>query len=124
MECAYCSDLSVSLHPLQFLAKLAQMMEDCTRKDVVFFISCSQTSALPRFFRFWGGFMNQGHEQIATTVVGETAKSAPPVAVVSMSWAGVSLNDWVLIATLVWLSVQIGWFIWSNIIKPRAKQAG
>ncbi|MEA9438542.1 hypothetical protein VCX44_22765, partial [Aeromonas caviae] len=53
--------------------------------------------------------MNQGHEQIATTVVGETAKSAPPVAVVSMSWAGVSLNDWVLIATLVWLSVQIGW---------------
>ncbi|MGU5759351.1 hypothetical protein, partial [Aeromonas caviae] len=55
---------------------------------------------------------------------GETAKSAPPVAVVSMSWAGVSLNDWVLIATLVWLSVQIGWFIWSNIIKPRAKQVG
>ena len=68
--------------------------------------------------------MNQGHEQIATTVVGETAKSTPPVAVVSMSWAGVSLNDWVLIATLVWLSVQIGWFIWSNIIKPRAKQVG
>ena len=68
--------------------------------------------------------MNQGHEQIATTVVGETAKSAPPVAVVSMSWAGVSLSDWVLIATLVWLSVQIGWFIWSNIIKPRAKQVG
>lgn len=68
--------------------------------------------------------MSQGHEQIATTVVGEAAKSAPPVAVVSMSWAGVSLNDWVLIATLVWLSVQIGWFIWSNIIKPRAKQVG
>lgn len=68
--------------------------------------------------------MNQGHEQIATTVVGETAKSAPLVAVVSMSWAGVSLNDWVLIATLVCLSVQIGWFIWSNIIKPRAKQVG
>ena len=99
-------------------------MEDCTRMGSVFFVFCFQTSASPGFFRFWGGFMNQGHEQIATTVVGETAKSAPPVAVVSMSWAGVSLNDWVLIATLVWLSVQIGWFIWSNIIKPRAKQVG
>ncbi|MGL6237821.1 hypothetical protein [Aeromonas dhakensis] len=99
-------------------------MEDCTRKGAVFFIFGFQTSASPGFFCFWGGFMNQGHEQIATTVVGETAKSAPPVAVVSMSWAGVSLNDWVLIATLVWLSVQIGWFIWSNIIKPRAKQVG
>ena len=83
-----------------------------------------QHCGLAGVFRFWGGFMSQGHEQIATTVVGETAKSAPPVAVVSMSWAGVSLNDWVLIATLVWLSVQIGWFIWSNIIKPRAKQVG
>ncbi len=99
------------------------MMEDCTRKGSVLFYFPFQTSALSGFF-VSGGFMNQGHEQLATTVVGETAKSAPPVAVVSMSWAGVSLNDWVLIATLVWLSVQIGWFIWSNIIKPRAKQVG
>lgn len=47
-----------------------------------------------------------------------------PVAVVNMSWAGISLNDRVLIATLVWLSVQIGWFIWLNIIKSRVKQVG
>lgn len=26
------------------------MMEDCTRKDAVFFVFCFQTSALPGFF--------------------------------------------------------------------------
>ena len=66
-----------------------------------------QTSALPGFF-VSGGFMNQGHGQLAATTVGETAKSAPHFAVVSMSWAGVSLNDLMLIPTLVWLSVLFG----------------
>ncbi|ATP92318.1 hypothetical protein VI35_07900 [Aeromonas caviae] len=52
------------------------------------------------------------------------AKSAPPVVVSGMTLAGYSLNDWVLAATLMWIAVQMGWFIWSNIIKPRRQQGG
>lgn len=52
------------------------------------------------------------------------AKSVPPVVVSGMTLAGYSLNDWVLAATLMWIAVQMGWFIWSNIIKPRRQQGG
>ncbi|HHP5355866.1 hypothetical protein ACEUA0_10845 [Aeromonas veronii] len=60
-------------------------------------------------------------EELATAAAGVTgvAKSAPPVVVSGMTLAGYSLNDWVLAATLVWIAVQMGWFIWSNIIKQR-----
>lgn len=47
------------------------------------------------------------------------AKSGPPVVVSGMSLAGYSLNDWVLVATLCWIVIQAGWFVWSNIIKPK-----
>lgn len=57
----------------------------------------------------------------AATVAGMAAKSAPPVAVSGLTLAGVSLNDWVLVATLAWIGIQAGFFIWSNIIKPRVK---
>ncbi|WP_139407341.1 hypothetical protein [Aeromonas veronii] len=60
-------------------------------------------------------------EELATAAAGVAgvAKSAPPVVVSGMTLAGYSLNDWVLAATLVWIAVQMGWFIWSNIIKQR-----
>lgn len=60
-------------------------------------------------------------EELATAAAAAAgvAKSAPPVVVSGMTLAGYSLNDWVLMATLLWIAVQMGWFIWSNIIKPR-----
>ncbi|WP_323063533.1 hypothetical protein [Aeromonas jandaei] len=60
-------------------------------------------------------------EELATAAAGVAgvAKSAPPVVVSGMTLAGYSLNDWVLVATLLWIAVQMGWFIWSNIIKLR-----
>ena len=60
-------------------------------------------------------------EELATAAAAAAgvAKSAPPVVVSGMTLAGYSLNDWVLVATLLWIAVQMGWFIWSNIIKPR-----
>jgi hypothetical protein len=44
----------------------------------------------------------------------EAALSAPPVSIAGLSLAGVSLQDWVLITTLVWLGCQIGWFAYSR----------
>lgn len=49
--------------------------------------------------------------------VKELALSAPPVSVAGLSLAGVSLQDWVLVATLVWLGIQIthfGWCRWKD----------
>ncbi|WP_368188756.1 hypothetical protein [Aeromonas sp. R7-3] len=60
----------------------------------------------------------------AAAAAAGVAKSAPPVVVSGMTLAGYSLNDWVLAATLMWIAVQMGWFIWSNIIKPRRQQGG
>ncbi|MFQ2279910.1 hypothetical protein [Aeromonas hydrophila] len=62
-------------------------------------------------------------EDLATAAVAAgVAKSAPLVVVSGMKLAGYSLNDWVLAATLMWIAVQMGWFIWSNIIKPRRQR--
>ncbi|HDO1376067.1 MAG: hypothetical protein ACRDCT_25025 [Shewanella sp.] len=52
------------------------------------------------------------------------AKTAPPVVVSGMTLAGYSLNDWVLAATLMWIAVQMGWFLWQNIIRPRCRLDG
>lgn len=40
----------------------------------------------------------------------EGVMSIPPAAVAGLSLVGVSLQDWVLLATLAWLTMQIGWF--------------
>ncbi|WP_323059442.1 hypothetical protein [Aeromonas hydrophila] len=62
-------------------------------------------------------------EDLATAAAAAgVAKSAPLVVVSGMKLAGYSLNDWVLAATLMWIAVQMGWFIWSNIIKPRRQR--
>ncbi|WP_421303716.1 hypothetical protein [Aeromonas veronii] len=52
-------------------------------------------------------------------VAGAAVKSGPPVVVSTMSLAGYSLNDWVLVATLLWIAVQMLWFLWAKIIRPR-----
>lgn len=50
-------------------------------------------------------------------VVGEITKAAPPVSITGLTLAGVSLNEWVLIATLLYTVLQIGWFIYSKFIR-------
>lgn len=56
----------------------------------------------------------------AVAIVGGAAvKSGPPVVVSTMSLAGYSLNDWVLVATLLWIAVQMVWFLWAKIIRPK-----
>lgn len=37
----------------------------------------------------------------------EAAQTAPPVTVVTMNYCGIALSDWVLIATLVYTTVQL-----------------
>lgn len=43
-------------------------------------------------------------------VMREATANVPPATVASLAIAGVSLQDWVLIVTLVWLAIQIGWW--------------
>lgn len=47
--------------------------------------------------------MSKAHE-IAT----EAVKAAPPVAVTTASLAGLSLAEWVSIATIVYIGLQVG----------------
>jgi hypothetical protein len=51
-------------------------------------------------------------------VIAETLKAAPPVAVAGLSVAGVALSDIVLIATLVYLALQIGYLVhrWGRLL--------
>lgn len=64
-------------------------------------------------------------EKFATAAVAAAtgvAKSAPPVVVSGMTLAGYPLSDWVLVATLLWIAVQMGWFLWQNIIRPQSQR--
>lgn len=70
-----------------------------------------------RFHLGWG--MGKEEELATAAAAAVVAKSAPPVVVSGMTLAGYSLNDWVLVATLIWIAVQLVWFVWSNIIRPR-----
>jgi hypothetical protein len=47
-------------------------------------------------------------------------KSAPPVAVAGMTVAGVGLQDWVLIATLLWLGAQLAYLAWKWVRESRS----
>ncbi|MCK0507903.1 holin [Aromatoleum anaerobium] len=53
-------------------------------------------------------------EHTAQSVARDMMPAAPPVGVAGMSWMGVPLADWVLIATLIYTGVQI------VIVLPRA----
>jgi hypothetical protein len=56
--------------------------------------------------------------QTRAEVVAETLKAAPPVAVAGLSVMGVPLSDIVLIATLVYLALQIGYLVhrWGRLL--------
>ena len=40
------------------------------------------------------------------------AKSAPPIAVLAADTAGLTLEQWVFIATLIYLALQSGYLLW------------
>lgn len=57
---------------------------------------------------------------LATTgneYAGEITRAAPAVTVSGASLLGFSLNEWVLIATLIYTLLQMGWFIYSKFIR-------
>jgi len=47
-------------------------------------------------------------------IVREGIASAPPVVVAALTMAGVGLQDWVLIATLGWIGLQITYFLYQR----------
>lgn len=51
----------------------------------------------------------------------ELAKAAPPLTVVSASLVGITLNEWVLITTLIYTLLQIGVLVWTKILKRGRK---
>jgi hypothetical protein len=53
--------------------------------------------------------------QTKSELAAETLKATPPAAVAGLTLMGVSLNDVVLIATLVYLSVQIAFLVYKWI---------
>ena len=56
-------------------------------------------------------------------MVSEALKSSPPVTVVSLALGGITLQDWVLIATLIYTLLQIGWLIYSKMLrKPQGDE--
>jgi hypothetical protein len=50
-------------------------------------------------------------------VAGEITKAAPPVSVAGLSLAGIHLQDWVFILTIIYTLLQMGYFIYSKFIK-------
>jgi hypothetical protein len=42
----------------------------------------------------------------------ETAKAVPPLAVIAVQKTGLTLQDWVFIATLLYIALQAGWLVW------------
>jgi hypothetical protein len=50
-------------------------------------------------------------------IFSEAIKASPPVTVVSMALGGITLQDWVLIATLIYTLMQAGWFIYSKFFR-------
>lgn len=45
------------------------------------------------------------------------AKASPPIVVTGLAIAGVSLQEWVYVLTIVYLILQIGHFVWSKFFK-------
>ncbi|NBX72679.1 MAG: hypothetical protein EBQ89_00065 [Alphaproteobacteria bacterium] len=59
-------------------------------------------------------------------VLSEAAKAAPPVAITTaVTIGGLTLNEWVAIATLLYVVLQSGWLIWKwyHAIKERKDKA-
>lgn len=62
-------------------------------------------------------------ESHATEYAAAAGKVSPPVVVSGAAVAGISLQEWVLTATLVYTVLQIGLLIY-NFMKKRARDRG
>lgn len=51
-------------------------------------------------------------ESVGSDMLAAGAKASPPVAVTALSAFGIGLQDWVFIATLVYIAVQLAHLIW------------
>jgi hypothetical protein len=51
-------------------------------------------------------------------------KASPPIVVSGAAVAGISLQDWVLIATLVYTSLQIALLVYNFLKKRAAERTG
>ncbi|MCP3729243.1 hypothetical protein M9978_02280 [Sphingomonas sp. MG17] len=51
----------------------------------------------------------------------QAGKATPSVAVTTITLAGVGLDQWVLIATLVYTVLQAGWFVYDKLIRRRSR---
>jgi hypothetical protein len=50
--------------------------------------------------------------ELKIDLANEAQKAAPPIAVVGTYAAGLTLNDWVMIATLAYIGLQAGFLLW------------
>ena len=59
-------------------------------------------------------------------VLVEAAKAAPPVAITTaVTVGGLTLNEWVAVATLLYIVLQSGWLVWKwfHAIKDKKNEA-
>jgi uncharacterized membrane protein len=59
-------------------------------------------------------------------VLVEAAKAAPPVVITTaVTVGGLTLNEWVAIATLLYIVLQSGWLVWKwfHAIKDKKNEA-
>lgn len=68
--------------------------------------------------------MNAQNQSMKEEIVTASAKAAPPLAVSGLTISGVTLQDWVYIATLVYLAFQIYVIIRDKIVHYKAKGNG
>jgi uncharacterized membrane protein len=45
-------------------------------------------------------------------VLTEAVKAAPPIAITTAAVGGLTLNEWVALATLLYIVLQSGWLVW------------
>ena len=59
-------------------------------------------------------------------IASEAIKAAPPVAITTaVTIGGLTLNEWVAIATLLYIVLQSGWLVWKwfHAIKDKKNEA-
>jgi len=54
--------------------------------------------------------------------VQETINSLPPVAVVGMTFMGLTLEQWVYLTTIVYTLAQLSWFLYKKVY-PEVRRA-
>jgi len=58
-------------------------------------------------------------EQVASAVTTAALKNGPPAAVVGASWLGFPLQEWVYLATLVWIGYQFCAAVYDRFLAPK-----